>query len=75
MLFKKLYDFLFQATSRLDMYAEELSNAVKPDYKPHVIREGDKWINDNKARRTGQCILPNIVDQIVHTPQKYIYIK
>jgi hypothetical protein len=37
------------------MYAEELSNAVKPDYKPHVIREGDKWINDNKARRTGQC--------------------
>jgi hypothetical protein len=57
------------------MYAEELSNAVKPDYKPHVIREGDKWINDNKARRTGQCILPNIVDQIVHTPQKYIYIK
>ncbi len=34
--------FVFQATSRLDMYAEKLSNAVKPDFKPHIVREGDK---------------------------------
>ena len=32
----------FPATSRLDMYAEEFSNAVQPDYKPHMVREGDK---------------------------------
>ena len=34
--------FVFQATSRLDMYAEKLLYAVKPDFKPHIVQEGDK---------------------------------
>jgi hypothetical protein len=30
---------VFQMTQRLDMYAEELSAAVKPDYVPDVVKE------------------------------------
>ncbi|XP_041348264.1 beta-ureidopropionase-like [Gigantopelta aegis] len=29
----------FRMTQRLDMYAAELTEAVKPDYKPHIIKE------------------------------------
>ncbi|ESP05094.1 hypothetical protein LOTGIDRAFT_205519 [Lottia gigantea] len=29
----------FRMTQRLDLYAEELAEAVKPDYKPHIIKE------------------------------------
>ena len=28
-----------QMTQRLDMYAKELSEAVKPDYEPPVVKE------------------------------------
>ena len=28
-----------QMTQRLDMYATELSEAVKPDYEPPVVKE------------------------------------
>ena len=30
---------IFQMTQRLDMYAEELAEAIKPDYVPPVIKE------------------------------------
>ncbi|XP_046840620.1 beta-ureidopropionase-like [Xenia sp. Carnegie-2017] len=32
----------FQATARLDMYAEKISNAVKPDFKPYIVHEGER---------------------------------
>lgn len=33
---------MFQATARLDMYAEKISNAVKPDFKPYIVHEGER---------------------------------
>jgi len=30
---------LFQMTARYDMYAKELADAVKPDYKPQIVYE------------------------------------
>lgn len=34
-------DFLFmeQMTQRLDLYSESLQRAIRPDFKPQVIRE------------------------------------
>lgn len=30
---------MFQMTQRLDLYAESLAKAAKPDYKPQIIRD------------------------------------
>ena len=31
-------------TMRLDMYAEEFAEALKPDFKPQVVHEPSDWI-------------------------------
>ena len=34
-----LLPFFVQMTARYDMYAEELAEAIKPDYKPQIVHE------------------------------------
>lgn len=31
--------FRFQMTGRYEMYAQELAEAVKPDYTPRIVKE------------------------------------
>ncbi|KAL8571478.1 Beta-ureidopropionase [Nucella lapillus] len=39
-LTRQVKDFWdFRMTQRLEMYAEELTEAVKPDYQPPVVKE------------------------------------
>ena len=34
------YDLvIIQMTARYDMYAQELADAIKPDYKPQIVHE------------------------------------
>ena len=33
------YVFRFQMTGRLEMYARELAEAVKPNYSPNIVKE------------------------------------